>query len=264
MWKPVHEVHAIERVRLTISLREALTKKALKSAAEPIAAAPNAYDLKETVTDQYRVDVGPDGPKVVREDNIGFRRYSGEQVAEEIIFGHSAFGYTTHTYGRWSMLAERVRSLFDQPLNHALSNTDCSSAKLEYWDRFIFDGPIAEANAFDLLDIGGFEIPTKSIGAGCFWHSHCGWFEFYLHSQYLVNRDIGVSVAERLDVPEEKKMSVTFHTLAEKRFDESDISSCQVFGVVDGAHKLANKTFGGVVKREFREVIGLTLEDING
>lgn len=264
MWKPLHEAHAIDRVRVMVAFPEPVTAKALRSASAPVTSSHQEYGFDSAKpihvqTNQIVIQIGDESKRNPGLEGINLQRYSGEEVVEDVAFTVGFIGYTTTEYGRWGATFERVQNLFN-PVLGALSNiSDISSIKLEYWDQFYFDGPPEEADALDLTSDVDLGVPKRETGPGRYWHSNCGWFCVRHAEKYLINRNF--SVVERNVSDEKRRMTTTIHTLVEQRMNESDIDDSRVYEILNNEHVIANITFGELLAEHMRDRIGLNLAE---
>jgi uncharacterized protein (TIGR04255 family) len=264
MWKPVHEAHAIERVRLMISFSEPITPKATAAAAEHVVSnyLDWGLDTSERATSppqEIVLQLGPDAkPQLAGNEGFVFKKLDGNAVVEEVGFRAGRLGYVTTTYGRWETLETRAKGLFEPALDKLRDFVDVSSVKLEYWDAFVFDGDMLEGDAREVLADTELGVPPASQGPGCFWHSHGGWFGVKSRERFLVNRN--VSVAPR-NIASGSVMSLAVHTLVERRASDGEFAQSDVFDLLQTMHKIANTVFGECISSDMRDRIGLNLEE---
>lgn len=262
MWKPVHEAHAIERVRLLISFSEPLPFKALARAAEHVISDHRGWglDTSERVSSPpEHFAIGPNvKAQVAGRDGYVFKKLDGETLVEEVGFRTGVFGYVTTTYGKWPTLESRVASFFGPAIDSVKDIVEFSDVKLEYWDAFLFDGNVEEGDARDILANPDVGIPKAGIGPGTFWHHHTGWFETKADEKFLINRNIGVAPR---DVGESTSMTATIYTLVQRRSEDVEIVGDKIFSSVETMHKLSNTIFGETISEGMRNRIGLDLRE---
>jgi uncharacterized protein (TIGR04255 family) len=105
-----------------------------------------------------------------------FQRLSGSELQEEIILNRDSFVYITPLYTRWNAFRTRVMELLKPSLDLALELVPLQFTKLEYWDRFVFKGPIKDVDYRDLLKPNSKFVPGLPIDMKELWHSHVGFF----------------------------------------------------------------------------------------
>lgn len=195
-WKPRHEAHAIERVRAMFHFREPLPKKILNDAsAEIVEAAPKLGFDTVTPAESSIVTISLQPNATGKQEpasQSGFvlRRHVDGEVVEEVGIRDTRFGYMTTIYGRWENLSQRLEDVLLPALRKAEPAIELVSMKLEYWDRFLFDGAPEKADVTTLLE--GFEtaLPADVLAGQSAWHSHIGWFEGEKASPVLINRNL--------------------------------------------------------------------------
>ncbi len=266
-WKPRHEAHAIERVRLMLQFKEPLTTKLLRLATEGIVAdaAKLGFDSvspaeSAIVTLELTPNIGQT-QRIAQANGNVLRRHSDGNVVEEVGLRDGVFGYVTTTYGRWENLKKRLDQVIIPATEKVSNSADLSSVKLEYWDRFTFDGPADAANAHDLLNLVDPSIPQPVAKGAAQWHSHVGWFEGTKQNPILINRNIDVA-----DVPDERSevsRHLAIYTLIEFRAGEQEISIGSLGEILENLHRRSVRLFGETLSAESRRKIGLDLEAYN-
>ena len=257
-WRAIHEVHAIDRVRVMLQFNEALNDKLLQKAATPVA---NRYAelgfetvgraegvIQTIVPDQNLIPLMPP----IRN---GWVLKRGNET-EEAGFRDLVFGYLSTEYGRWENLENRFWEIFREALTIALESVDLAQVKLEYWDRFIFDGDPVRADARSLLADVDPSVPSTSVAGATLWHSHTGWFEQWEGNPVLINRNFDV-IDQTIDGEVRRVMNI--FTLVELRPNYS----MKVAEVEDGLkylHDRALLLLGTSLREEFRRAIGFATE----
>lgn len=105
-----------------------------------------------------------------------FRSLVGSQVWEEISLSPTRFVYLSTRYDHWLPFRQRAYDLLETVLDQALQVVDLPIIKVEYWDRFTFDGQPSEVNYRDLLNQQSKYMPSFYFDLGELWHSHVGLF----------------------------------------------------------------------------------------
>lgn len=263
-WKPIHEAHAIDRVRILVQFNSPLTDKILTKAAAPATSKFQELGFEqllraESTIQGFMISVQP-GPIVpeIAQNGWVLKRSSAGLLTEEAGFRDGVFGYMSTEYGRWENLATRFWDVFESPLSIALDSVDISSIKLEYWDRFVFDGQPASANLRDLLVTVDPVIPESAVSGASLWHSHSGWFENHNENLVLVNRNIDV-----IDEPsaEGPRRHCNIFTLVELRATKAidNVQNCKT--TLEHLHRRSLALFGSSLAEAQRNNIGLNLAD---
>lgn len=260
-WQPLHEAHAIERVRLLIGFKEPLPSKVLRNVSEPIAAEPGKYFFDEVArvdSTILELQIGPGGepkPQPAGQNGTVFRRHSGPAVVEELALRDSVFGYMTSQYGRWRNFVDRLEGTLVPPAISALQVADASLVKLEYWDTFAFNGDAKKANVAEVLAHVPSGIPEESAAGATTWHNHVGWFEADEGNRLLINQNFDAVDRTHEDGTVERVLNV--YTLVEERFDHWSLSEENLKELLDKLHQRSIELLGAALKPEFRKEIGL-------
>ncbi len=126
-WKPLHEAHAIDRVRILVQFDAQLSDKTLARAAGPITA--TAFDLgfgtvERAGSSVQEINITPGMqagfPAPPRANGWVLKRQDGQRLVEEAGYRDLVFGYMTSEYSRWENMRSRFWDLFDQPLRSAM------------------------------------------------------------------------------------------------------------------------------------------------
>ena len=265
-WKPRHEAHAIERVRLMFEFSEPLTTKMLRTATSEVVSAASdlGFDTvqpAETSVAGIQIDLASGGrPQIAKGQMNGnvLKRHVDGSLIEEAGFRDGGFGYMTTTYGRWENLLERISAVILPSLARLSGLVDLRSVKLEYWDSFGYDGPQNEADATQLLTPFDAGIPEDVVKGTSQWHSHVGWFEQQDGYPILINRNFDV-VDRAVDDGSVRVLGV--YTMVELRQNEAGIEPAGLEDVLDGLHRRSLRLFGGSLSEEYRNAISLDLSE---
>ncbi|WP_316172385.1 hypothetical protein [Bradyrhizobium sp. SZCCHNRI2049] len=95
-------------------------------------------------------------------------------VTEQLQITVSDITYRTWRYVSWRWQRDRVKSLVAAALSQTLDVVPIASVRLEYLDRFRFDGVPAEAEYTHLLRRDAKWLPPHIFEAGARWHAHTG------------------------------------------------------------------------------------------
>ncbi|MFC5737732.1 TIGR04255 family protein [Sinirhodobacter huangdaonensis] len=263
-WKPIHEAHAIDRVRILVQFNSPLTDKILTKAAAPATSKFQELGFEqlhraESTIQGFMIAIppGPIAPEIAQNGWV-LKRGSAGVLTEEAGFRDGVFGYLSTEYGRWDNLATRFWDVFEVPLSIALDSTDISSIKLEYWDRFVFDGEPTSADIRDLLATVDPVIPKSAVSGAMLWHSHSGWFEDHNGSIVLVNRNIDV-IDEASSAGPRRQCNI--FTLVELRATQAIDSVHTCKSTLDHLHRRSLALFGASLTEEQRNNIGLNILD---
>jgi len=263
-WKPKHEAHAIERVRLLCTFREPLPSKAINRSSSGIIG--NASDLgfnsvepAQSSIQKIRIDQGsvPAQEPSSRNGHV-MKRHKDGQVAEEVGFRDMVYGYMTTTYGRWDSMKKRLDEVFIPALEVAGDLVELKSVKLEYWDSFFFDGDPQAADISNLLEHANGSIPKDVLKGSSTWHSHAGWFEDGDPYPTLINRNF--DMVDQQNNKGQSRRALGIYTLVEKRFSNSSLDMSKFRNLLEEMHNRSLLLFGGALSSEYRKKVGIDLE----
>ena len=130
--------------------------------------------------------INPTGSQIVSPGSVGrlFNRIMetpdgmpiSNRVAEQLRVEQSAVSFRTWQYVSWSLHCTQMRTLMTSALDIAMSAATLASVRLEYLDRFRFDGDVASADPGQLLRLDSPLIARHIFSVKDLWHSHTGAF----------------------------------------------------------------------------------------
>ncbi len=264
-WKPRHETHAIDRVRILFGFNEPLTAKLLQTASAEIV--PAAYDFgfdtvesAQSLVTGIQINLAQGGPPQAlptKENGRVLKNHTDDgALIEEVGFRDGAFGYVTTRYERWEKLLERLGGVLLPPLAKLEELADLGSIKLEYWDIFAYDGQPDDADATQVLRPFESGIPEEVVRGATQWHSHIGWFERHNGFPLLINQDF-----DAIDRNEGGKTirTLAIHSMAELCRNDEVLAIHSLESVLDALHQRVAVVFGESLTEETRKSIGLDL-----
>ena len=190
-WRPAHDAHAIERVSLNFELAELLPTKPWQSLLNEGTELFPKLGLRTTIEEagstRFVFPGGPLGTPFIMSPDLTpdsdaptmgrvFRHMVAGRVHEEVSLYRNRISYSTSTYGRWQGFRERARELLASLLDQALPLENLSTIRLEYWDRFVFEGSLDEVDYKQLLRQDSRYVPSFPFSTNENWHSHVGYF----------------------------------------------------------------------------------------
>ena len=260
-WKPRHEAHAIDRVRVQFAFRDPLTSKLLQVATSEIVGAANelGFNAVEPIdSGMATFSFVPNAAALSMpnaKNGVAMKRYSNDQIVEEVAYRDVVFGYLTQTYGRWENLLSRLNEVVLPALRRIEDGFDLGSVKIEYWDSFIFEGEKDNADVSLLLSAVDSTIPKSTLGGATSWHSHIGWFE----GEMLLNRNLDV-VDQPLPTGATERV-LGIYTMVEQRSSEQPLRLSEIDSTLEKLHKRSLLMFGETINEDYRKKIGLNLGD---
>ncbi|BDW98096.1 hypothetical protein MACH10_37810 [Thalassospira tepidiphila] len=268
-WKPLHDAHSIEQVRVVAQFKESLPEKAVTKASSDVVERSDELLLpqkQKIATGVMSIDLskqlGVGGLSVPAKQmppvNSGWRlcRSEDQVLVEEVAFRDIAFSYFTSEYGRWENTRGRLSEVFIPALTKALEATDLATLRLEYWDSFICEGDLPDAS--EVINQINPAVPETALKGEEFWHSHCGWFEYFGETQVLVNKNIDFVESE---IQAKRVKTLKMYTLVEARVEQSDIAGEAVLGLLDQLHARSVAIFGSSITEPYRKRIDLELKE---
>ena len=195
MWVPASESHAIEHVAVTFLFSEELPLKFVKSAsiyADDLIVS-GTFSNKEEIHESNIEIKGPE-TNAQSSEIVGFS-YSKKDSNEEAVRFQKGFAYfSASKYGTWKAFSQDAYRTIGPFVSKALDLTEMSSIKLEYVDRFVFEGEPSAANFSDVIKIDGLGLPAEAISNGMPWHDRKGWFDILEIGPVLINSDSGTHI----------------------------------------------------------------------
>lgn len=287
-WLPAHEDHAIERVSLTFEFAEPLPAKPFQTLMNrasldfpkqgfnavidehEITAAPQMIQGAGGPNFGLRIQLGGQGPGQVAQSpqaavaGRNFQILDENQAREEIQIHRARFVYSSLIYSGWDAHRARALALLEQYLSLALPLTNVRIVKLEYWDRFVFDGLPAEATYEELLRPNSPYLPGFPANTRELWHSHVGFF-LPEPSRRLIN--VNVDVIDLIEASSDGhpmgdaalRRSVGLYTLAQDSLaqDASPATADEAISTLDALHTILKETFSAVITAEAADRISL-------
>ena len=265
-WKPRHEAHAIDRVRVMLPFKDPLTSKALRNASAGAVAKANEFGFDAimpaaSVVGSIQINLlgGVPSQQVGGVENgIVLKRLQEGSVIEEVGFRDGWFGYVSATYGRWENLLGRLREVVLPSIKNVEQVADLASVKLEYWDSFTFDGNPTDADTAQILGDVDTSVPTEVVAGASQWHSHIGWFENIGGFQVLINRNIDVADRES-EAGQVRALAI--YTMVEIRAGNQNLEIADIEGHLNTLHRRSLRLFGETLSDEYRQMIGLNLAE---
>jgi hypothetical protein len=188
-WQPIHENHAIDVMAAVVTFAHEVPDLALRRmlrAAED--AAFQAGLRSRHSTQAMQLIVGPQGISTTSPAgglggllfNAPFEGDDGVpiagRVAEQLQVDAASIVYRTWRYVSWSWQLERMRSMMTPALALARDVASIGTVRVEYLDRFWFDGEPQEAITSELLRVDCPQLAPHIFDRSDLWHVHTGAF----------------------------------------------------------------------------------------
>lgn len=259
MWVPASESHAIERVSLTYVLSEQLPLKFLKSATAYLDEKLSAGEFSAKKTVQFSaVEIGDAGAAPQSPDVVGFSFFAKNNATEEVVRVQKDLAqFSASQYGTWKAFYQDAESCIAQFLEKAIDLTSVRAIKLEYVDRFVYDGDPSSADFSHVINLKGLGVPVAAVQSKMPWHDRRGWFDQVDRGPVLINSDIIVSDVVHRDRPDTPLKSVQILTVVETRFPDpiADVKDLQA--VVDVLHTINKSVVASAITEDAAKKVGL-------
>lgn len=286
MWIPAHERHAIERVSLTFELSGALPIKLLsnlmagaasKLASKGLDSVTEAMELNfpPAIMQQGaffaspQISVGPNGLVVggqaqpFQASGRTYRLIRAGEVKEELQLHKNRVVYMAVEYDGWVGFRQRFLDLAGEFLERSITVAGIDAVKLEYWDRFTFDGNQENIDFLQLIRENSPYVADFARSQKGLWHSHIGFFtEPGSAEKRLVNLNVDVvDLAEAITQTGERleRRSVGIYSMVQDTFDRDHALETTEHAVstTDEMHTILKDVLTNVITTEIAERISL-------
>ncbi len=293
-WRPAHESHAIERMSVTLQFAEPISPRPWQ---ELIAAATLAMPTRgfNVTVEEAEVSLPAmfgvpqaGGPGVPQQMFVGFngalppgmrasqsppsrtfQKLDGADVVELVSIRRAHFVYMTPHYSSWSQLKLRLAEVLGAELVQTLRLNMLGVVKLEYWDRFIYEGDPAVGMYAELFRAGSVHVAGFAKSRKELWHSHVGYF---LPADRAATRLVNVNV-DLLDlaeptpvdappVPASPRRSAGIYSLVQDTYIPTAGAASpgdwpQTVAALDGMHDMSKLVMQDVITDDMAQRISL-------
>jgi hypothetical protein len=262
-WQPIHPNHAIERTRVIIQFATPISNKMSEGLTGALAFATSKGGLgpREGVArNGVRLLMSAQGTQVISQDSQSgaqfARRSQSGEIIEAVLLDQGSLVYETIEYVRWALFQKRFSELAAGVVEKLAADADIGSVTLEYFDRFVFEGPIGVALPIDLIcDDLLLTLPDSAKSGKEIWHIHRGWFEGEADSRFLVNQNVDVQEGQ---VPTgEAIRSVALYTKVEQQAGAIAPDLTRVVDLLDKLHIVSTRVVREALQAIVQERIGL-------
>ncbi|MEP0146327.1 TIGR04255 family protein [Pseudophaeobacter sp.] len=260
-WRPLHEGHAIERVRVTCTFQADIRLKFTQRLAGFVEAKRSNFQLgpmRELKGQGVVVQVGPNGAVNAKtEEAIGWtfqRTLPDQRVVESVSFENGTLSYEVAEYTRWAPFHQRVVALLEDVVEELSTYDDMAVLALEYFDRFVYQGPANESDPRAIFTLDSKMLPAAALDAGHLWHVHRGWFEPSSRGALLVNQNLDAQDGEFNGKP---ARSVAVMTKVEARSTHSQLSSASLTDCLPEMHTRSKQVLQGILEDDTIGMIGM-------
>jgi len=240
-WRPIHENHAIDVMAAVVTFAQPLPNRLLSSAFKASEEAAFVAGLKSRHSSRaLQFSIGPTGlmsPTDVPQGlifNALFENELGEpipgKVAEQLQIDAQNVIYRTWRYVSWSWQKKRMTSLMSPVLRAVAPVVAMKTMRLEYLDRFSFDGDSVDAAADQLL-LDDCEFVSPGVfEAKDQWHSHMGLFLTPPGDRYKRLQQVNVDALDQPDTSNTNRLVrwVNIMTAREDRYSEDGVDDHEI------------------------------------
>lgn len=261
-WIPIHPTHAIERIRILIRFASPLPAKMVTRLGDLIESRRQEAGLgprTEINQKTFRFAVDTSSSPVVDETSFGwqFKRETGSgAVVEAIVLDPQGLLYESAEYVRWGPFADRYTRLTNDIVSKLAGDVNVQAVALEYFDRFVFDGPVLDAHPGTLVKTELADVLPESARSGReFWHIHRGWFEGEEPHRFLVNQNIDAQPAKRPNGQDIR--SVAIYTKVERQANGGDVDLSELGADLNVMHDVSIRVIRDALRDDVQRRVGL-------
>lgn len=275
-WRPIHDNHAIEVMAVVVTFSQPIPDMLLKRilrASEDIAVNMGLKSRHAVSALQFAFEAGgiSQSPASLNQGRIFSAHFEPPEgplmpsrLAEQLQIQHNAIIYRTWRYVSWTWQVERIRKLMSPAIEGVSSTVGQASIRLEYLDRFRYDGGNIESAISGLLRTDSPFIAPHVFSAVDLWHSHTGAFV----TSGKQSKRLQQVMADAIDEPPPPQSGaapvrwVNITTAIEDRFNQSgendeEINLDAIFRNLDSMHILLKDVLESVITSEMAERIYL-------
>jgi uncharacterized protein (TIGR04255 family) len=264
-WKPLHEKHSIERVRIEIRFQDALPPKLVTTIGEKSDQRMVALGFgprSSRSTTRIDLSVSADGQPTPKTEQavVGWQcvrlGFDGAPL-EALVPEPGGLVYETTEYSRWTVLLERVELVARDVLTQVDAMTAVSLLLLDYSDRFFFDGQTDSASPIGAVRSEIAETFPPEVQSGKeMWHLYRGWFTGEGKERLLMIQNLDIQVGETKTGADMRSLQV--FTRTEKREAFSGLEADQLHSDLAVMHSSCKAAFKWVLSDALRDKVGLT------
>ncbi|NSZ75652.1 TIGR04255 family protein [Agrobacterium tumefaciens] len=186
MWKIFNETNAVEGMALTIRFNESVNSRISRRVINELelAARQEGFIDKQPLQ-QFQIDVNTQLVRQTTSNGIALQHTSVKRnhfgvveptLIRQVVFQPEQLILQVHHYRSWEKERESALKIFGPVLGLISSAVQIHSLRLEYLNRFVFDGDDNNALATDILKSSEL-VAGLSLTSSDLWHSHSGRFD---------------------------------------------------------------------------------------
>jgi uncharacterized protein (TIGR04255 family) len=190
-WQPIHENHAIDVMAAVVTFGQPLPDRLLRKAlqvSEEVAFEAGLKSRHSLLQHQFVISSGSQAGIMPAMGGVRGQMFNAQldssegqplpgRVAEQLQVDQSTIIYRTWRYVSWSWQSERMRALMMPALSTVQDAVAISGQRLEYLDRFKFEGEPSSAEFSSLFREQSGLIAEHGFRRSDLWHSYTGFFD---------------------------------------------------------------------------------------
>lgn len=271
-WTPAHEAHAIERVSISMGFADQLSSKAWPAKVADLTNSLQAEGFASQIVGMpmhgpgqvvAQIVIGPGGVPHSASEGRVFQTHELGNLREEIAFFRDRIIYSSTRYPGWSEFWSRYRALLGRVIDEYCEMISVGYVKLEYWDRFNFDGDPAKFNYKGLFNPSSQFIPSFVQQASDLLHAHVGFFaEAPAGHKRLINVNAdGVDLNQQIESGEiVPRRSVGLYSFAQDQLQGDRahaITPDEINSSFDQLHTILKDVIGDIITQQLADRISL-------
>lgn len=261
-WKPIHQAHAIERVRISIQFQSQVPAPMAEIVGRLFDARRDSLGFSartETPAHQFVIDqtqAAQAAPRIVMVGWQASRVLHNGNVVEVVGLEPNSLVHEIAEYTRWANQRERYEAVCGELVMKLREGVIPAAITLEYFDRFVFHGPQNLATARGLLvkDIMPL-LPDEAAAGAELWHIHRGWFEKAGASRLLVNQNFDIQDGVGPDGAGVR--SLALYTKVEKAAHSNPIDMMNFAADLEELHALSRRVLERTLVPQAKKAINL-------
>lgn len=266
MWSPVSGAHSIESVAITLIFSDPIPMKMVDKSSKYLTTDPTRFGFSEaakiaTASLSFQLPqagMSAQGLASQETEEMGFEFSSiVDPELEKLRITKNEILFHSRKYGSWSAFFERFRVLTDDFLLSALDASNVSIARLEYNDRFIFDGDPNEANANEVVELPAAHISEDVLTSIFPWHSNTGWLEKADNGLVLTNLNLAKDNVTNTKLPGQTFASILISTILEARLNKHIENTEGLHSLLETLHNLSKATTKSILTNQAAHSVGL-------
>ncbi|MER9741995.1 hypothetical protein [Mesorhizobium sp. M0187] len=271
MWKPLTPRHAIDTMAMVVTFGEPLSSLVFRRIIRELEPTTFSKGLNNRQPMQtVSMNFSPTGPQIkpsvapgMQFQKLSLVRVNEEMVAnkvvEELIFDPTHILYRNMNYSRWENVSGTYWDMCSDALRAIIENVPIITIRLEYLDRFVFEGDLAKATARGLIKEGSSLVAPHIFDLTELWHSHTGKLE-KTDGENLRLYQVNVDMVDMANADSSATRSIQIISAVEERYAGSGMeggttNSLRV--IFDDLHERVKELFKSIVDAKLLAAVGL-------